>query len=99
MQSKLGSPAFPANLITSARGLHLEFEYPCDLCTNPLPQLRIQWMHVQVAKIMSSCRKSKDRKRRQRKRGNERHNELKLAYDESKKALEREQRFKKALER
>ena len=98
MQSKLRSgsnPAFPANLITSARGLHLE--YPCDLCTNPLPQLRIQWMYV--AKIMSSCRKSKDRKRRQRKRGNERHYELKLAYDESKKALEREQRFKKALER
>ena len=43
--------------------------------------------------------KSKDRKHRQKKRGNERQIELKLAYNESKKALEKEQRVKKALER
>ena len=46
-----------------------------------------------------SCRKSKDRKHRQRNRRNERHIELQLAYSESKIALEREQRVKKALER
>ena len=35
--------------------------------------------------------KSKDKKCRQIKKGNERHQELKLAYEESKKVLEKEQ--------
>ena len=38
---------------------------------------------------------SKERKRRQKRRGSERHKELKLAYEESKKALEREQKSKR----
>lgn len=73
----------PANILDIS-GLNLEYHY--DLCTRNQAS-------------MESMSSSKDRKRRQKRRGSERHKELKLAYEESKKALEREQRVKKALER
>jgi hypothetical protein len=48
---------------------------------------------------MTMPMRSKDKKYRQRKRGIERSHRIKVAYEESKKALSREQRLKKALER
>ena len=67
--------------------LHLEIHINiCDLCTR-------------ASVTMSTCRKSKERKRRQRKRGGERSHQLRLALEESKSTLQREQRVKKVLQR
>lgn len=61
---------------------------------------RVTFVLNTITKTMAvSMRKSRERKHRQRKRGIERNNMIKIAYEESKKALIQEQRLKKSLER